>query len=68
MSKYTRPPLTKVQKTYGTAKCPVCDTEFEKKRDWQDFCSQKCQMKYWHHTHPRISTAVAPTAKMKKGK
>lgn len=65
MSRFTRPPL--VQET-EKAKCPTCGNEFYRKREWQDFCSQECQMKYWHFTHPRPKKAIAPTDRIKGGR
>jgi hypothetical protein len=64
MSDYTRPPLATKEEA---AKCPTCHEEFFKKRPWQDFCSQKCQMRYWSQTHPRVKSATIPTDRLKKG-
>ena len=27
--------------------CKLCGKNFDPKRDWQKFCSKKCQKEYW---------------------
>lgn len=34
--------------------CKNCEKEIQKYRTNKKFCSEKCQMAYWHKKHPRM--------------
>ena len=41
--------------------CPICEQSFLPKREWQKFCSPKCQIKYW-----KMKPQKDPTSETRK--
>lgn len=64
----TKPEPPRMRYTYGTAICPYCKREFEKRKAWQAFDTDHCRIMDWQAKHRRKSNPTVVEVDGKKVK